>query len=46
MALDGMFQLKVTPLEKVQLCGPPSQVWYVSEEVDVDTTQASLAGTV
>ncbi len=41
-----MFQLKVTPLEKVQLCGPPSQVWYVSDELEVDTTQASLEGTL
>jgi hypothetical protein len=36
-----MSQEKVTPLEKVQLCGPPSQVWKSSRVVELDTTQPS-----
>jgi hypothetical protein len=36
-----MFQLKVTPVEKVQLCWPPSHVWKFSGVVDDDTMQVS-----
>ena len=41
-----MFQLKVTPVGNVQLWLLPSHWWYDSSVLEVDTTQASLTGTV
>lgn len=43
-AVDGMFQLKVTPDGKVQLCGPPSQMCHESGVVEVDIRHVSSAG--
>ncbi len=41
-----MFQPKVTPVEKVHCCAPPSQMWYPPEVVELDMVHRSPSGIV